>query len=594
MKRSSLFFAFFVPFFCFGQVNDSFTDGNFTVNPTWTGATTNFFVNKNLQLQSQSVAASTSALFTPSEAFDDAIWEFWVKITYTTSSSNYAAVYLTADKNNITDGCNAYFVQVGGTNDEVSLFVQEGTKKTKIIDGTDKRTDGNPVELRVKVTRDAQGEFSLYSKLPAETNFVLEGTAQNTVLNQSSFIGLLYSNTSTTGSNYYFDEIVVTGHKAIDLVPPVWTLFSIENPNKLILGFSEAMDFSSATFTLDQGMGNPGSQTVWVDNKSITLDFSTNFEKGKIYTLTISKLADLGGNPIALTVRSIGITESIEIGDLVFNEVMFENPDNSLEYLEIYNKSDKVLDVSGLVFTTRKTDGTLNTGNDIPGQTLLLPQGYLALCSDAEKVRNYHACPAESNVMTTAWSSLNNESATLVLTNQLKDTIYDELTYSNKWHHILVRNPKGVALERINSQLPTQSAETWHSAGSEVIYGTPGYRNSQYRDVSSEELTDKFVWVEPESFTPDNDGVDDVCLIHYKTENSGFVANAIILNAVGVKVYQLASNILLSGEGFLSWDGRTSVGKNANVGIYVLYFEMFNAETGVRKKKKLPIVVSSR
>jgi len=594
MKRSSLFFAFFVPILCFGQVNDSFSDGNFTINPSWTGATTNFFVNSALQLQSQAVATSISVLFTPSEAFDDASWECWVKITYTTSSSNYAAIYLTSDKSDITGGCNAYYVQIGGTNDEVSLFVQEGTKKTKIIDGTDKRTDGNPVEIRIKVSRDAQGNFSLYSKLATETNFVLEGTTQNALLKKSSHFGLLYSNTSTTGSDYYFDEIVVTGQKAIDLVPPAWTLFSIENQNKLILGFSEAMDFSSATFTLDQDMGNPESLSVSADKRSIILDFSANFEKGKIYTLTISQLTDLGGNPLVLTERSIGITESIEVGDLVFNEIMFENPENSLEYLEIYNKSDKVLDVSGLIFTTRKTDGSLNSGNIIPGQTLILPQGYLAFCSDAETVKNYHACPAECNIMTTAWSALNNESSTLVLTNQSNDTIYDELTYSNKWHHILVKNPKGVSLERMNPQLSTQDAKTWHSAGSEVNYGTPGYKNSQYRDVSSEELTEKIVWVEPESFTPDNDGVDDVCLIHYKTDNFGFVANAIILNAVGVKVYQLATNVLLSSEGVLSWDGRTSAGKNANVGIYVLYFEMFNAETGVRKQKKIPIVVSSR
>jgi hypothetical protein len=72
------------------------------------------------------------------------------------------------------------------------------------------------------------------------------------------------------------------------------------------------------------------------------------------------------------------------------------------------------------------------------------------------------------------------------------------------------------------------------------------------------------------------------------------VANAIIFNAVGVKIYQLASNVLLANEGFLTWDGKTNTGKNANVGVYVLYFEMFNPQTGSRKQQKLPIVVSSR
>ena len=851
---------FFVPILSFGQVVETFSDGNFTVNPVWTGTSSNFVVNPAFQLQSKATTTSTSYLFTPSEAIENATWECWVKITYTTSSSNYASIYLTSDKNDLTDGCNGYYVQIGGTNDEVSLFVQEGTKKTKIIDGTDKRTDGNPVEIRIRVTRDADGKFSLYSKTASESDFVLEGTAQNNVVKSSNYFGLLFANTTTTGSDYYFDDIVVTGTKAIDKEPPIWTSFTLEQPNKLKLGFSEAMDFEhaaygvnpdlgspasqivaddktsieltfskdfergkiytvqiagltdlagnilaetsrsigiiepkamgdlilnevmfenplnsleyieiyntsekvldvsgivfttrktdgtlntgnkippktwmlphsylalcedadvvrnfhncpagsniltttwttlnnesstlvlanatkdtiydeltynvkwhdswvkdpkgialertapdmptqsrwswhsagaegnhgtpgyknseyidleapawtslsmeqpnklnlvfsepmdygKATFSVDPEMENPSSKIISEDKTQITLELGSEFERGKIYTLQISGLTDLAGNILAETSRSIGIIEPKAMGDLILNEVMFENPLNSLEYIEIYNTSEKVLDLSGLVFTTRKTDGTLNTGNTIPSGTIISPHGYLALCENADSVRNYHNCPAESNILSTSWSTLNNESASLVLANATKDTIYDELTYNVKWHHALIKNPKGVALERINPLLATQNPESWHSAASEVNYGTPGYKNSQYREMSTNETNEKVVWTEPEAFSPDNDGVDDVCFIRYKTETNGYVASAIILNAVGVKVYQLASNILLSTEGFLTWDGRTDNGKNANVGIYVLYFEMFNPKTGTRKNLKMPIVVSSR
>ena len=584
----------FAPFFCCAQVNDSFLDGNFINNPIWSGSTSNFTVNTALQLKSQASATSTSWLFTPSEAFDDAVWECWVKITYTTSSSNYACVYLTSDRNDLSAGCNGYYVQIGGTNDEVSLFVQEGTKKTKIIDGADKRTDGNPVELRIKVTRDAEGNFTLHSKKPTETDFVVEGATKNNTLKGGTYFGLMYANTSTTGSAYYFDDIVVTGHKAPDVEAPRWTSFTLEQPNKLVLGFSEPMDFSKAAFSLDKAMGEPASQTVGDDKSSIVLIFSSDFEQGIIYTLQVSGLIDLAGNPLAETQRSIGIIEPKTAGDLRINEVMFENPLNSLEYLEIYNSSEKVIDVSGLVFTTRKTDGSLNTGNKIPPQTWMLPHEYLALCANADSVRNYHHCPVEANILTTGWSNLNNESATLVLTDATKDTIYDELTYNAKWHHVLVKNPKGVALERINPELPTQDAASWHSAASEVNYGTPGYRNSQYRDIFPGAQQQKAVWLEPEAFSPDNDGVDDVCLVKYKTETDGYVANAIILNAVGLKVYHLATNIMLSSEGFLSWDGRTDTGKIANTGVYVLYFEMFNPKTGIRRQLKLPVVLSSR
>jgi len=584
----------FVPIFGFSQVSETFSDGDFISNPAWIGMSSNFQVNPSGQLQSKASVASTSWLFTASEAIDNASWECWVKINYNPSSGNYPAIYIISDNNDLTSGCNGYFVKVGDTQDDISLWLQEGTKKTKIIDGIDKRTDRNPCELRVKVTRDAVGNFTLYSKLATETDWVTEGAVLNSVVKKSSYFGLMYVNTATTGFYYYFDDILVTGTKAPDHDAPLWTTFSLEQPNKLNLGFSEAMDYSKAAFSVDQGVGSPVSQSISSDLKSIALTFGSDFERAKLYHLQVSGLTDLAGNPLAETGRTIGISENVTFGDLVFNEIMFENPDSSAEYIEVYNRSDKLLDVSGLVFTTRKTDGTLNTGNKIPNLTKMLPYSYLALTSDAVKVREYHHCPPESNIITTDWNTLNNETSTLVLCNSTKDSIYDELTYNTNWHHVLVKNPKGVALERINPDLLTQDKNSWHSAASEVNYGTPGYKNSQYRNIAEVKPADKFVWTDPEAFSPDNDGVDDLCFIRYKTDTTGFVANAIIFNAVGVKVYQLATNILLANEGFIIWDGKTDAGKNANVGVYVLYFEMFNPQSGARKLQKLPIVVSSR
>jgi len=857
--------VFFVPIFCFGQVNESFLDGNFINNPIWSGTTSNFKVNSSLQLQSNAAGASTSYLFTPSEAIENASWECWVKIDYSTSGSNYACIYLISDREDVSSGCNGYYVQVGGKDHEVSLFVQEGTKKTKIIDGTDGRTSGKIV-LWIKVTRDADGNFALYSKvlsmLIPETDYVLEGTTQNKVITSSSYFGLMFVNPASAKLDYYFDDIVVIGTKAQDKEAPVWSGLNIEQPNKLKLSFSEAMDFSSAAFSVNQNLGNPTSQSISNDKMSVVLSFGSDFENGKSYKLTTSELKDLAGNALMKTDSIIGIIEAKGVGDLILNEIMFENPANSLEYIEIYNKSGKLLDVSNMIFTTRKTDGTLNTGvkipsntlmsahsylvvcakadsvrnyhrtlsgstilttstwsalnntgatlvftnaakdtiydeltyntnwhsswvkdakgislerispdlptqsqaswhsclssstnygtpgfensfyedqeapvwtglsieqpnklklsfseamdfsratfkvdpeigstasqtvsddkksielvfpsyfergviytlqtsglvdlagntiqqndstfgiiepisagdlifneilfdnpensteyleiynnsekllnvsdlifttrkkdgslnngNKIPAKTWMLPHAYLALCTDADSVRNYYQGPEESKIISTKWSSINNESATLVLTNSAKDTIYDELTYNVKWHHTLIKNPKGVSLERINPNLPTQNANSWHSAASEVKYGTPGYANSQFRDLTTPGTTEKIVWTEPEAFSPDNDGVNDLCLIHYKTDIDGYVANVIVFNKAGVKICRLASNILLASNGFLIWDGRTDKGKLANVGIYIVYFELFNPEHGIRKQIKIPIVVSSR
>ena len=590
MKRLSLIFALFIPFFCFSQVNETFADGNFTENPSWKGVDTNFKINTSFQLQSNATTSSTSFLFTPSESFINASWECWVKINYTTSSSNYVSYYIVSDGEDISDGCVGYYVQVGGTNDEVSLFVQEGTKKTKIIDGKDKRTDGNPIELRIKVTRDALGNFELFSKLPTETAYELEGKITDNKINKSSFVGLFFANTTTTGSAYHFDDIFISGDKAIDKDVPVWKSLNFEQPNKLHLSFSEPINYSEARFFVNQGIENPTSIEISKDKTALTLVFSKNFEKGLVYSLEINGLLDLAGNRLD-SAQTFGIVESKDLEDLVFNEVMFENNEDSEEYIEIFNKSSKVIDVSDLIFTTRKTDGELNSGIKLEKQTLMMPKSYLALTKDAEKIRKFHNCPSESKIISTNWNTLNNESSTLVICNDAKDSIYDELTYNSKWHNILVKNPKGVALEKIHPNLPSHLASSWHSAAWDINYGTPGYKNSQFIDLEQHVVNLKPCWVEPETFSPNNDGIDDICLIKYKFETPDNIAKILIFNSDGVKICQLVNNTILSTEGFIVWDGSTNDGKIANSGIYVVYIELFNPNTGYKKQYKIPIVI---
>lgn len=49
-----------------------------------------------------------------------------------------------------------------------------------------------------------------------------------TVIKNSNYFGLLYVNTASTGSYYFFDDILVTGNKAVDKELPIWNQFNIE------------------------------------------------------------------------------------------------------------------------------------------------------------------------------------------------------------------------------------------------------------------------------------------------------------------------------------------------------------------------------
>lgn len=590
-----LFFLFFTPFLCFAQVEESFSDGNFTENPVWTGTDSNFIVNASNQLQSAASASSTSFLFTPSESMQEASWECKFLINYTTSASNYACMYIISDRSTLVNGLRGYFVQVGGTNDEVSLYLQEGMQKVKIIDGVDKRTDGKPVDITIRVTRDSSSVFSLYSRLSTESDFLLEGTTQNNKVLKSNYFGLSFTNTATTGNCYYFDDIRVTGERMIDSYPPQWLSLDVSLPNMLTLGFSEVMNFSDFNIKINDAYVAVLNKSIAADLESFEITLDMVFQKGVLYLVEIEGLTDEAGNLPENCQKSFALAESILPDDIVFNEVMFNQPDSSYEYIELYNRSEKLIDLSGLIFTTRKSDGTLHTGNKIPHGVLLFPNTYLALTNNVEIVRKHHDCPPEANLIQSGWSALNNESATLVLTNASKDTLYDEFAYQAAMHHLLIKNPKGVALERIYPDLPTQDLRNWHSAAFVHNYGTPGFQNSQFKTSGDAVVDDdRLFYLESQIFSPDNDGADDICMLKYELPEAGYVANIMVMTATGEKVFTMAANHVLASEGFFFWDGRNQAGKISNIGIYVIYTEIFHPLHGIRKQIKIPVVLTSR
>ena len=173
------------------------------------------------------------------------------------------------------------------------------------------------------------------------------------------------------------------------------------------------------------------------------------------------------------------------------------------------------------------------------------------------------------------------------------ETVLDQFTYSSKWQNPILISVADVSLEKINPALPVQSQSSWHSAASSVNYGTPGYKNSQYRALEQGNSANK-VWLEKDYFSPNNDGADDVLLIHFAAELVGTSANIQIFNSVGEKIRQLSNNILLPPEGFISWDGVADNGKIANAGVYILYFQFFNNTNSTKNIIKLPVVLTNR
>jgi len=150
-------------------------------------------------------------------------------------------------------------------------------------------------------------------------------------------------------------------------------------------------------------------------------------------------------------------------------------------------------------------------------------------------------------------------------------------------------------LERIDLSKSALEKSNWHSAAVpgrnfSGLGGTPTYLNSQ--SVGS--ITSNSQWsLEPEIFSPDNDGYQDLVRLSYKMESEGFVANINIYDAQGRPVKQLANQLMLPTEGYLVWDGVNEDGQKAPIGIYIVYIECFNLD-GKVEKQKLNLVVGAK
>ena len=174
----------------------------------------------------------------------------------------------------------------------------------------------------------------------------------------------------------------------------------------------------------------------------------------------------------------------------------------------------------------------------------------------------------------------------IILNNQ--GAIVDEVQYSDKWHFPLISNTEGVSLERIDYVAPSLQ-NNFHSAATSAGYGTPGYKNSQYR---LNEEVQGVVTVTPEIFSPDNDGNDDFATINYSFPAPGYVANITVFDATGRVVRYLQRNSLSGIKGYYRWDGLDDKYRKLPQGIYIIYTEIFN--TGGKKKQFKNTIVLAR
>ena len=363
-------------------------------------------------------------------------------------------------------------------------------------------------------------------------------------------------------------------------MPSVKNAYAPDNLNIVII-FDEPLDSlkgaTVANYVIDGGIAIQSATSVSPLFDKVQLRLTTAMQANTVYTITVNNITDCENNSIsAKNTAKTGLPVDAAATEMVINEILFNPKSGGGDYVEFYNRSNKIFDASKLYIANRNSSGVVSSAKLLSTDPYyIFPGDYIVVTEDAINLSlDYLVQNPDAVFELSSLPSFPDDEGDVVILN-FQGAVVDEVTYKDDWQFALLANPDGVALERIDPDGFSQEAGNWHSAASTAGYGTPTYKNSQYKLLQTISAT---IEVIPKVFSPDNDGRDDVATIQYKTSEPGYIANITIYDANGRPVRNLVKNGTLGLQGYWTWDGLDEKRLKLAVGTYILFTEIFNLD----------------
>lgn len=374
-----------------------------------------------------------------------------------------------------------------------------------------------------------------------------------------------------------------------DFVPDLWRV-SIIGSNTIRAYFSSAMDSSRSSsaefYQVLPGKVSPFRVSPdWPLAGSMDMEFKNNFIENTMYELIISNdPVDCGGMALRQGRAGFKYSESANAGDIVINEIMFDPHEGFSEYIELFNPSEKAIELKNWELQLNGKEPKC-----IMQEYFTLLPGDFALISNSMTGINSLEKFAEASILVIMpdMPALSN-SGTVIRIIDSSGIEIDAVQYFPEWHHELVGNQKGVALERLSVLESGMNVENWKSAGSDINYQTPGAVNSQLDEQAGRSMLD----LEPNTITPNGDGWNDILHISYSLSEPGCMGKIVIFDLEGKLVRTLANGSLIATSGEFEFEGKDESGRELSSGYYILFFEAYN-EKGFRFAEKKSFVLAN-
>lgn len=475
--KTALLLLFFLPLCLLGQVVEDFSDGDFTVHPSWVGMDSCFIVNSNGQLQSAAASAGEAWLSVSIDSVGDISqngeleWRFWIRENFSPSANNYAEVWLAADSADLPHATSGYYIRFGsaGSQDAIELYRRDLSGDQLIAQGTPAAI-ASSFKLAVKVNRDKEGRWLVQTDFDNYGVYTVEAEGVDNTIPCMGYFGFYIRYTSSNAKKFYFDDIYI-GPEVVDTVPPVLNHIEVRDASHLLLVFDEVLPPSAldvSHYFVEPGVGQPDSACFASRPSEVLLVFHPPLPVNVNCQLRVSGISDLVGNLMSDFMGDFAVLFITE-NDVVINEIMADpSPVVGLpewEYLELFNTTPFTVDLTGWSLCVGST-------TKLFPQAVIAPSGFLILCkSDAEQELSRYGPTCSFSSF-----SIANAGTTLRLVSP-NETVVSEVVFNDTWYHDAGKEEGGWSLEQIDPYNPCAGTFNW-SASTDPSGGTPGRENA--------------------------------------------------------------------------------------------------------------------
>lgn len=569
----------------YGQFLDDFSDDDLNESPIWEGDLQDFIVNASQELQLNAGSGDLSQLYTQLTMPDSIQWDFEILMDFSPSNNNRLRVYLAINGINPSES-SGYYLEVGenGNNDALNFYYLSNGESELLGTGQLGALATEPVFFRVSATYFPGGEWLISTSYEKDVPLSEEiETIDSRYDFQGIQIFMLECNyTSSRSDKFFFDNVGIKKYE-VDKTGPEILSVNLTSPSTLVIQANEQLDQASVQNTENYAIspfeGQIESINLGNNDTEITLELNVALSSGIRYKVVISSLQDRNGNVGKEGIFDVFVVDQAGPGDLLVNEILFNPETGGYDFVEIFNRSEKFIDLGNLSILNADRDEE----QPILSKMTINPGDYLCLTENVSYLIERYETPDTAKFLIGDIPGFNNDVGNVSIINTIDKTIIDAFDYSEKQHFSQLEDLNGVSLERISPD-----SDQWFSASASVNYATPGYQNSVFLKpgIGTEE-TFSF---ENKTFSPNQDGADDQLVIRYKLPDNGYLVDINIFDQYGRKIRTLVNNELLGGEGFLLWDGVGEQGEKLSIGIYFVVFEAYNTNGTVLFDRKPAIL----